>query len=93
MIISKNKKSMEFTLGTLGIAILVLVVVFVLLYTFTNIFGKQRGQINEQMGALGDFDNDGVANVYDWCPCAAGDPGNKGCSGDLPEEKKSYKEC
>ncbi len=89
----KNKKSMELALGTIAVAVVVLVTIFVLLYTFTNIFGKQRGQINEQIIATGDFDNDGVSNIFDWCPCAAGDPSNKGCSGDMPEKKGDYKKC
>ncbi len=93
MKLSKNKKSIEMTLGTIGVAILVLVTVFILLYTFTNIFGKQRGQIEDQIGALGDFDNDGVSNIFDWCPCTTGDSANKGCSGEIPKDKGDYKKC
>lgn len=93
MKLSKNKKSIELTLSTIGIAILILIVLFVLLYAFTNIFGKQRGQINEKIGALEDYDGDDVANMFDWCPCTPGDSDNKGCSGEIPEKKKSYKEC
>jgi len=87
MKLTKNKKSMDLTLGTIAVAVVVLVTIFVLLYTFTNLFGKQRGQINEQITAVGDLDNDGVSNIFDWCPCQAGDPNNKGCPGDIPKAK------
>lgn len=79
MKLTKNKKSIELTLSTIGIAILVLVVLFVLLYTFTNIFGKQRGQINEQIGALDDYDQDGTANMFDKCPCDSEPPEDGKC--------------
>ena len=82
----KDKKSIELALSTIGIAILILIVVFVLLCTFTNSFGKQKGQINEQIDALDDFDVDGTANIFDKCPCDANvEPNEEGkCPTDPP---------
>jgi len=44
-----NKKGIELTFNAIAIAVIVFIVLVVLILTFTNIFGKQRGFLQETM--------------------------------------------
>lgn len=90
-IMKKKKKSMSLPLNYTIIAIILLVTLFIILYTTTNLFKKEGGQISDKITGAGDWDKDGVANMFDKCPCGnqADDPDNKGCPTgmEIPKER------
>lgn len=64
-----SKKAMELPMNLVVIAAILLIALFVILAMFTNIFGKETGQIRNYINNLDDCDKDGVANMFDPCPC------------------------
>jgi len=68
---------------------LVAIVVGILIIVFTK-----GGGVNTQLDNLGDYDQDGVSNMFDKCPCSAvGDAveeGLQGCTlGTTPESAQA----
>jgi len=53
-----------------GAAIIIIVMVIVL-YVFTDLFRKEAGVLREQVLGAQDYDKDGVINSFDPCPCEA----------------------
>ena len=64
-----SRKSMELPLNTIIIAAILLVTLIVVLALFTNVFGKQSGQLKNFVSKTDDCDKDGTANMFDPCPC------------------------
>lgn len=87
-----NKKGIELSFNAIVIAILVLLVLIVVSTTFLRLFGKQTEQIGDQISSLDDTDGDGIINLFDKCPCTAGDANNDGCklgaTPPIPKPKK-----
>ena len=53
-------------------AIILLIVLFVILFTFTDLFKKEKGALDDSITSVTkDSDNDGIYNFYDKCPCDA----------------------
>jgi len=73
-------------------AIIALVVVVIVLIGFGGGSSRLFGEVDTKITSLGDCDNDGVANMFDKCPCNAGFtdtvPPN-GCPQCTAEELKS----
>lgn len=69
------------------VAIIVLITLFIVLFTTTSIFKKEKDDISGRIDGLGDWDNDHVANMFDKCPCKPGDTDNKGCPGEIPDKR------
>jgi hypothetical protein len=63
------KKGQVDPLKIIILAIILLIVVVVVLTVFRQIFGKQTKDISDKVGGLSDFDQDGIADFYDACPC------------------------
>ena len=67
----QNQKAMM-PLQVVITAIILLVVLFIILYTFTDLFGKEKESISETLTSVTqDWDCDGVYDFYDKCPCDA----------------------
>lgn len=85
------KKKSSLPLNYVIIAIILLVTLFVILYMTTGLFKKSNKDISGRIDGLGDYDGDGVANMFDKCPCggANGVSDNKGCpeGADIPEKR------
>lgn len=67
-----NKKSIELTMNTIVIAMIVLIVALVIIFMFNHYYGKETGIIKGQIEKLeknqGDSDGDGILDIYDKCP-------------------------
>lgn len=87
-----KKKAVSLPLNYMVIAIILLITLFVILYMTTDLFKKGKSDISSRIDALGDYDGDSVANMFDKCPCgsAADDSGNKGCpeGAEIPEKRE-----
>ena len=86
----KNKKSME-PIRLAGTIVITLVVVFIVSVIYQNLFGKSAAEAYDLLSSTRDYDNDGVANFYDKCPCDIGDEKNEGCPPD--KQKTGVEEC
>ena len=65
----ENKKGMM-PLQLVITAIILLILLFVILYTFTDFFGKEKESLQSTITSVtDDYDKDGVYNFYDKCPC------------------------
>lgn len=64
----KDRKAQVDPLKVIVLAIILLVVAVIILVIFRTIFGKQAKSLEEQVGGLGDCDDDGRANFLDPCP-------------------------
>ncbi len=79
-------------LGLIGMVVAILVIVF-----SREGLGKGFGFVNERIGALEDFDDDGISNMFDKCPCrdfgTVEDDDLQGCpSGTTSEEAKDERD-
>jgi hypothetical protein len=59
--------------------IILAVVAGIIIYIFTTQVGKEAKIVEEQLEALGDEDDDGVANFLDKCPRQPGVSEYSGC--------------
>jgi len=89
----KSKKGIELSFNAIIIATIALIVLVVVIATFTNLFGKEKGQIEGKIDALNDDDDDGILNLYDKCPCKEGDNDNDGCPLGTEPTKPKPKTC
>lgn len=64
-----NKKGVEMTMNTIILAAILLVVLFVLMFTFTKYFGQEQNIVGQELDKLGDCDGDETRNFLDKCPC------------------------
>jgi len=79
---SNNKKGIELAMNAIVITVIVLIVAVIVLFIFQHYYGKEAGIIGEQIEQLDDYDNDGIANLFDKCPCKGS--AEDECSGDNP---------
>jgi len=84
-----KKKGISLPLNYTIIAIILLITLFVILYMTTDLFKKSKDDISGRIDALGDWDGDGMANMFDKCPCKMGESSNKGCpeGSEIPEKR------
>ena len=74
----KNKKS--YTLTNVLITLTFLVIAFViLLYIFNTFIKQEKGEIDDSLGGSSDYDNDGIVDYFDKCPCDDGKEEDDGC--------------
>jgi len=95
-----NKKGFEMTLGLVVTAVILLITVFVVIGSFTNIWAKGTGEIRSSFDANKDADGDGIINAFDKCPCGSASDQEKfqGCSSEssipkTPETIKTTQKC
>ncbi|MBD3249772.1 hypothetical protein GF336_07030 [Candidatus Woesearchaeota archaeon] len=65
----RNSKKAALPMQYIIIAMILLITAFIIIAVFTGLFGKQKEQIEGQIDSLGDYDGDGVVNMFDKCPC------------------------
>ena len=78
----KSKKGAEGTIWIVMVIALLLLFLFVYFGVWAKLFGKSASGIDNQISSAGDFDNDGVINIVDKCPCVPGGQENNGCPTD-----------
>ena len=62
------------------ITLVFLVFAFViLLYIFNNFIKQEKGEIEDSLGGSRDYDNDGIVDYFDKCPCDGGAEEDDGC--------------
>jgi len=66
-----GKKSQGNTFWIIIAAIIALVVVVLVIWWFRGGGGKAFGEVEKKIDSLGDCDKDGIANMFDKCPCTA----------------------
>ena len=90
--IRKSKKGMSQTWWIISTAVIALILVVLIISWFQGSGGKAFGNVGTQIDNLGDCDNDGVANMFDKCPCLSfGNEENSEADG-CPEGQGA-KEC
>ena len=69
--------------------IAILVLVFIIIW-FKGSGDKAYGDLGDKVGGLGDCDNDNVADLFDKCPCFAGEENAEydGCPNSITKENK-----
>ena len=69
------KKKANLTLETVIVAILLLIVLVVSIYIYTKYVNKGAGTVDDTLNNINneDYDNDGIPNLFDKCPCDAGE--------------------
>ncbi|MBI4983555.1 hypothetical protein HZC32_02825 [Candidatus Woesearchaeota archaeon] len=98
---SSSKKADSNLWWIIVVAIIAIVVVILILMWFSKSGERAFGGIEEKISGLSDCDKDNTADMFDKCPCVAGDPQAKldGCpistEKDAPETKLKVgeKEC
>ena len=75
----KNTKKGMSNVELLAVIALTLLFIFIVGAMYKNLFAKTAGAANEQISSLGDFENDGIKNFADKCPCEEGVVENDGC--------------
>ena len=83
-----NKKGIEMAFNTIIVAIIVLIVLVISIILYTKYIGRSAGELDNQIGALDDYDGDGTANMFDKCPCDY----TCACIDGDQEECKDYRE-
>jgi hypothetical protein len=92
----KSKKGAE---GIIWIVIVfVLLLLFMFIYTgiWTKLFGKGTKGIGDQIDATSnDYDNDGIADFADRCPCGGSDgqPEYNGCTKTSTDADRAKRDC
>jgi len=76
----KNKRGFQLTLSLVVVALILIITAFVVIGSFTNIFGKGTGELKKGITLNQDSDGDGIINAFDKCPCASGSEEYNGCS-------------
>ena len=62
------------------ITLVFLVIAFlILLYIFNTFIKQEKGEIEDSLGGSRDYDNDGIADYFDKCPCHGGAEEDDGC--------------
>tara|TARA_Y100000310_G_C20447288_1_gene699047 strand:- start:319 stop:639 length:321 start_codon:yes stop_codon:yes gene_type:complete len=74
----KNKKSDVAVAKLIGLALGVIVLVIVGIFIYQQITGQKEETIKLTLGTR-DYDEDGIANIYDKCACVDGVEENDGC--------------
>lgn len=69
----KSKKSVELAFNTIVVAAIILIVLVVSIVIYTTYINKSTGKLDEQIGLLDDYDNDGTVDMFDKCPCDEGE--------------------
>jgi flagellar basal body-associated protein FliL len=64
-----EKKAQGHSFWIIITAIIALVVVVLIIMWFSGAGGKAFEEVEGKIGSLGDDDGDGVANMFDKCPC------------------------
>ena len=77
----------------LAMIVATLLVVFVASGLFTKLFGQSAKGVSNQIDSAGDFDNDGVINLQDKCPCDGGFIENDGCKSNNPTDEQKKRDC
>ena len=86
----KNKKS--YTLTHVLITLVFLVIAFlILLYIFNNFIKQEKGEIEDSLGGSRDYDNDGIVDYFDKCPCDKGEEEEDGCPTGTPMDEEDCK--
>jgi len=75
----KNKKSYTLTHVLITLAFLVIAFV-ILLYIFNTFIKQEKGEIDDSLGGSRDYDNDGIVDYFDKCPCLYGAEEDDGCN-------------
>jgi len=77
------------------VATLALILLFVVIsiFVYKNLFAKSASGVSQQIDSAGDFDNDGVANFADKCPCEKGFIENYGCPSGYRITGKENADC
>lgn len=89
----KNKKS-----GVPFYLILFLLAAFfflVMALLFPSMIGKSVGEVNDLLSSTKDYDNDGIANFFDKCPCDVGEEDFDGCGteAEIKNPSTSVEDC
>lgn len=80
-----NKKSIELSLTVVVIAAILLFTAVVILAITGGLFSKESKQAH---GLIGDYDEDGILDMVDKCPCEAGSSEFEGCTSSLFQQYK-----
>lgn len=98
-----NKKAQGRSFWIIITAIIALVVVVLIIMWFSKGGGKAFEEIEGKISSLGDCDGDGIANMFDKCPCnavvgeenpaAVGCPLTQGPTECGPVEKENCEKC
>ena len=83
-----NKKSIEFSLTVVVVALVLLISAFIILAVFKGFVGRENEQAK---GLIADGDGDGIMDVADKRPCTPGVADYGGCSG--AEQLKRYEDA
>ena len=68
----KEKKGMSQMWWIIATAVIAIIVVVLLIVWFKSSGGKLFENLDDTVGDLGDLDGDGVADIFDKCPCDSG---------------------
>ena len=90
----KYKKAAESMFWMLAMIVVTLTVLLIVSGVFTKLFGQSATEVGRQIDSAGDFDNDGVINIQDKCPCnVRGSVEYDGCDSDSPTEEQKKNDC
>ena len=87
----KNKKSYTLTHVLITLAFLVIAFV-ILLYIFNTFIKQEKGEIEDSLGGSRDYDNDGIVDYFDKCPCDDGAEEDDGCPSGTPMDEQDCKD-
>ena len=93
MKLKNSKRGIELSMNAIIIIAILLIVMVVVIAMFSKLLGKEAGQIEDQISSVGDEDNDNVVNMFDKCPCQAGDSDNDGCPIGVTPPTPKPKKC
>jgi len=88
----KNKKGVELSLNVIVIAAMALIVLVVSIMVFTGLIGENVNDANTAISITkDDYDEDGVKDFVDMCPCDHGVKEYGGCPSieEMNAEKKN----
>ncbi len=91
----KNKEGVELSLNVIVVAVIVLIVLVISIMIYRNKMGENVTIIDGVIVDMnGDCDGDNVNNLFDKCPCIAGENEYSGCPmnfEEMSEENKKKK--
>lgn len=88
-----SKRAQVDPLKVIVSAVILLVVMAVILFVFTDLFGESVGVARDQITGSQDFDGDGTMNMFDKCPCNADEEPKEGkCTKDKGVCKKEMED-
>ena len=81
----KTKKAQGMPLSMLIVALILITTAIIIIASFTGFWKTEGNELDNQIGKVDDCDEDGIANMFDKCPCD--DKNEDGCKAKLTDPK------